>query len=106
VAVVAYYYLYVAPEASKKTTIGVEDLKHAGRQAGRGIGTRPIMTLNNAYQQGYLDRAEKGKFALNAVGQNLVVMTLGAEGSKAKPTAPRRRARRSSPRMPRSKPGK
>jgi hypothetical protein len=40
------------------------------------------MTLNNAYQAGLLDRTEKGIYAINSVGENLVTMTLPGRGAK------------------------
>jgi hypothetical protein len=58
-------------------------LQNAGRQA-RGFGfKKPVVTLNNAVALGYFDRAGRGAFKLNAVGENLVAMTLpGGETSK------------------------
>jgi hypothetical protein len=35
---------------------------------------------NNALNQGYFDRAERGEFKLNAVGENLVAMALPGTG--------------------------
>jgi hypothetical protein len=43
--------------------------------------------LNNAKNQGYLNPAARGEYAINTVGENLVAMTLpggGAVSSKEK----------------------
>ena len=85
-ATVAYYYQFVAPPSEKKTVITKEDLLDAFRTVGsRKIPPHPDMTLNNAYQAGFLDRAEKGSYSINSVGENFVTMTLpGSSGSTAK----------------------
>jgi len=88
-AVVAYFFRYEAPQADRKETIQAKDLQDAGRQA-RGIGfDRPLTTLNNAVAQGYFDRAARGEFKLNAVGENLVAMTLPSTGGSANGNKPR-----------------
>jgi hypothetical protein len=75
-AVVAYFYRFEASEAERKDVIVPQDLQNAGRQA-RGYGfNSPLTTLNNAIALGYFDRAGRGEFQLNAVGENLVAMTL------------------------------
>jgi hypothetical protein len=75
-AVVAYFYRFEASEADRKDVIVPQDLQQAGRQA-RGFGfNSPLTTLNNAVALGYFDRAGRGEFQLNAVGENLVAMTL------------------------------
>jgi len=45
--------------------------------------TNPTSTLNNALRSGYLDKGSKrGTFRINAVGENLVAMTLpGGDGT-------------------------
>jgi hypothetical protein len=51
-------------------------LNDASRKA-RGYAFREASdTLNNAMKAGYFDRAAHGQFKLNAVGENLVAMTL------------------------------
>src|SRR5262249_52961876 len=81
---VAYFYRYQAPEKDRLETITSDVLQNAGRQA-RGFGFKaPSVTLNNAVAQGYLDRAGRGFFKINAVGENLVAMALpgaGADGA-------------------------
>jgi hypothetical protein len=81
-AVAAYFYRFEASEGERKEFIVPEDLQNAGRQA-RGFGfKKPLVTLNNAVALGYFDRAGRGEFKLNAVGENLVAMTLpGGESS-------------------------
>ena len=93
-ATVAYYYQFVAPPSVKKTAITKEDLVDAFRKVGgRKIPPHPEMTLNNAYLAGLLDRAEKGAYGINSVGENLVTMTLpdgGSTPNKKKKTAKKR----------------
>ena len=66
-----------------KESIKAKELQDASRQ-GRGVGFKdPNTTLNNGVKQGYFDRANRGAFTLNAVGENLVAMALpGGEMSK------------------------
>jgi hypothetical protein len=80
-ALVAYYYQFEAPEPQRKESIGVEDLKQAARLARRRLPKNASFTLNNAKNAGYLDNAERGKFRINTVGENLVAMTLPGTGS-------------------------
>jgi hypothetical protein len=75
-AAVAYYYQFVAPESERKTSISESDLVDACRKVGRKRPEKPYFTLNNAFHAGLLDRPEKGSFSLNAVGENLVALTL------------------------------
>jgi hypothetical protein len=93
-AVAAYFYRFEASEAERKDVIVAEDLQTAGRQA-RGYGfTKPLVTLNNAVALGYFDRGGRGEFKLNAVGENLVAMTLpsGESSGKRSRTKKKRRA--------------
>lgn len=80
-ALVAYYYQFEAPESQRRESIGVEDLKQAARLARRRLPKNASFTLNNAKNAGYLDNAERGKFRINTVGENLVAMTLPGTGS-------------------------
>src|SRR5262245_56935542 len=101
VAVVAYYYQFEAPEAERKNSIDAATMKEATRQVG---GRKQVkdwnMTLNNALRSGFLDRAERGTFKLNAVGENLVAITLPGDagngtrngGGSKKTTAKQRTA--------------
>jgi hypothetical protein len=82
VAATAYYYRFEAPTDEKKESINAEILQDAARLAGRARFVTPLVTLNNAKKQGYVDAAERGAFKINSVGENLVAMTLpGAAGS-------------------------
>lgn len=76
-AAVAYYHCFEAPEADRKEVITGADLQQACRKAGRDRLKKPGQTLFNAHYLGYLDKgSEQGTFRLNAVGENLVAMTL------------------------------
>jgi hypothetical protein len=41
----------------------------------------PAQTLINAHGAGLLDTAERGAYAINSVGENLVAMTLPGEAA-------------------------
>jgi hypothetical protein len=75
-AVVAYYYQFEVTAADKKDSIDAATMKDAARQAGRKQVKNWNLTLDNAKRAGYLDKAERGAFRLNAVGENLVAITL------------------------------
>ena len=93
-ATVAYYYRFEAPESERKESITSADLQDATRKAGRDRLSRPAQTLVNAHQQGLLDKPERGAYAINTVGENLVAMALGAAaGTGAQTTRLRSRAR-------------
>jgi hypothetical protein len=89
-AVAAYYYRFAAPKDQRRDTIDAKTLQDSTRLAGRAVLHSPKDTLNNAVAGGYLDRAERGEFRINTVGENLVTMTLPGDGNKA-PRAPRKR---------------
>ncbi len=78
VAVAAYFLRFLAPESERKESMTTEDLQTAARLAQWRVFKTPSTTLNNAVQQGYLDSAGRGAYRLNAVGENLVSMTLPA----------------------------
>ena len=46
-------------------------MKDAARQAARKQVSDWNLTLSNAMRTGYLDKAERGAFRLNSVGENL-----------------------------------
>ncbi|HZO82340.1 MAG TPA: hypothetical protein VFB33_11660 [Candidatus Binataceae bacterium] len=98
-AAVAYYYRFKAAESERKDSITAEDLQEACRRVGRRRLNRPSQTLVNAHAVGLVDKAERGSYRINAVGENLVAMTLPS-GATTKPTTvgrkPLRRASRSS----------
>jgi hypothetical protein len=103
VAVAAYFYRFLASSESRKEAINSDDLQQAARLAGRPVFTTPSNTFNNAVKQGYMDRADRGEYRLNAVGENLVSMTLPSSdpgrppkqkrSSKKKPSAKRKTAK-------------
>jgi hypothetical protein len=102
-ATVAYYYRFEAPENLRKQTITKDDLQEACRQASRERFTNPLNTLFNAFNGGVLDKGpEKGTFAINSVGENLVAMALPG-GDVPKLT---RAARKKKPRVKRAKVGR
>jgi hypothetical protein len=75
-AAVAYYYRFEASEQERKLDISAEDLQEAARRVGRDRLNNPGQTLRNAHNHGYFDKADRGRFALNTVGENLVAMAL------------------------------
>ncbi len=95
-ATVAYYYQFQAPEGQRKDAITSDDLQDACRLASRTRLKRPIATLSNALRDGLLDKAERGAYKLNSVGENLVAMALpSATGTvKRRPAAKARKAKK------------
>jgi len=88
-ATVAYYYRFEAPENERKASVTAEDLQEATRKVGRERLAKAAQTLINAHQQGVIDKAgERGAYAINTVGENLVAMAL-PNGSA--PSSPRTR---------------
>jgi hypothetical protein len=83
-AATAYYYRFLAPEKERKDTIGSEDLLDAYRKAERGRPARPLQTLVDAYGDGVFDKAERGSYRLNNVGENLVAMVLPGKATEAR----------------------
>ncbi|MHB1236314.1 MAG: hypothetical protein ACYCY7_02015 [Gallionella sp.] len=83
--VIAYYYRFEAPADDRLDTISAEVLQNATRLAGHTRFAKPLMTLNNAKKQGYLDAADRGSFRINSVGENLVAMTLPGSTNSMKP---------------------
>ncbi len=99
-ATVAYYHRFEAPVAQRKDTITKEDLREACRLANIDRLHRPEQTLVNAHHAGLLDKgSEKGTYAINSVGENLVAMTLPSASKKNTPRKkitkkPRRRTKK------------
>ena len=75
-AAVAYYYRFEAPAGERKDAVTADDLQEACRKAGRDRLRKPIVTLHHAHNMGLLDKAGRGEFSINTVGENLVAMTL------------------------------
>ena len=97
-AAVAYYHRFEAPPAERKDAINKEDLQEAARKAKRERFANPLQTLSNAHTLGPLDKGtEKATFTLNSVGENLVAMTLPADGS----TNTKRRGKKRTPKKAR-----
>lgn len=97
---VAYYYRFEAPQSQRKESIGASVLLDAARLADYKRPKKALDALNNAKKRGYLDGVERGLFQVNAVGENLVTMSMpGTNGidtgtsSKRKKVA-RRRSRK------------
>ncbi len=91
-ATIAYYHRFIAPDAERKETITSDDLQTGARLANRKRFDTPSVPLNNAVANGYLDRAGRGEYRLNAVGENLVAMTLpGANGESGSARVRRKR---------------
>ena len=80
-AVVAYFYRFEAPPSQRKEAIGAEDLTEAARLTGHKRPKKPYLTLNNAKNAGYLNAAERGRFRISTVGENLVAVTLPGSGA-------------------------
>lgn len=103
-AAVAYYYRFVAPDGNRKDEINADDLQEACRLVGRARIKHPAQTLVNAHGQGWLDRgSEKGKYAINTVGENLVAMTLSGGEPAAKKRNKKSKTNRRKKKTPKSK---
>ena len=81
-AVAAYYYRFLAPGQERKEAIDGNDLQDAARKADRRRPGHAAQTLRNAKNAGYLDSAGTGRFSINAVGENLVAVTLPGGSSE------------------------
>lgn len=87
-AAVAYYHAFEAAE--HKLEISPSDLLEAARLSGRFRLKRPITTLHNAVQRGYLDKGGgRGSFRINTVGENLVAMAMPGSEVSVRSTKPR-----------------
>lgn len=93
-AVVAYYYRFEAAE--KKESITQADLLEACRMANYTRPPAPGQTLRNAVNAGLLDKAERGAFSVNSVGENLVAVTLPGDGTALGNSTPKPRGVRKS----------
>jgi hypothetical protein len=99
-AAVAYYYRFEAPAETRKDAIDAQTLQEGARLAGRRRPPKPLMTLNNAKNLGYLDSPERGQFRINTVGENLVAMTLPGSGGDKPRGGSRSTRKRSSKKKP------
>jgi hypothetical protein len=91
-AVVAYYHRFESPE--KKDSITQTDLLDACRKANYPRPPAPGQTLRNAVNSGLLDKADRGAFAVNSVGENLVAVTLPGDNTSPTAATPIRKPRR------------
>lgn len=91
-AVVAYYYRFESSE--KKESITRADLLDACRKTNYKRPPAPDQTLRNAVNAGLLDKAERGAFSVNSVGENLVAVTLPGDGTAPADVPPARRPRK------------
>ena len=78
-AAVAYFYKFEAPSDQRKDSINKDDLIDACRKAQRKRPATPAQVLINALHQGLLDKAERGQYRINSVGENLVAMVLPSQ---------------------------
>lgn len=104
-AVVAYYFRFEAPQETRKESIDAQALQEAARLAGRRRPPKPLATLNNAKNLGYLDSSERGQFRINSVGENLVAMTLPG-GQSERPRDNGRSRKKTVKARPKAKPKK
>jgi hypothetical protein len=90
-ATVAYYHRFEAPENLRRTEISADDLQEACRLVGRERFKSPYQTLRNAHTLGLLNQGDqRGAFAVNSVGENLVAVTLPGDGSGVSRTTKKR----------------
>lgn len=81
--VVAFFYQYAAPIDERRDSINASTLQKAFQQAKWKLPKRPIVTLANTRNAGYLESGpDTGSYRLNAIGYNLVEHTLGQEKSE------------------------
>jgi hypothetical protein len=80
VAAVAYYYKFEASAAERKDSITKEDLVDACRKAQRERPTYPSQVLVNASAFGLVDKVGTGTYEINAVGENLVAVSMPTAG--------------------------
>lgn len=97
-AAAAYFYRFEAPPNQRKDAITPEELQEATRLAGRKRLGDPGKTLRNAKDMGYLDAVDRGRYAINSVGENLVAMTLPAQGRGVTSKPSRRQGKGKKPR--------
>ncbi len=82
VAAVAYYYKFEAPVAERKKAITKDDLMEASRKANRERPKNPNVILVNAKEYGLVDKVGTGAYEINAVGENLVAVSMPGAGHR------------------------
>ena len=97
VATVAYFYQFEAPDSEKKDAIGIHEIEDACRKVPWKQPARITQTLINTEKVGYIDKVSAGKYKINSVGENLVIMVLSGklERPKIKPQKTKKNAKRS-----------
>jgi len=80
VAAVAYYFKFEASAAERKDSITKEDLVDACRKAQRERPTYPSQILVNASAFSLVDKVGTGAYEINAVGENLVAVSMPTAG--------------------------
>lgn len=80
VAAVAYYYKFEAPASERKNSITKEDLLDACRKATLERPKAPNVVMVNAANYGLVDNVGTGAYEINAVGENLVAVSMPTAG--------------------------
>ncbi len=80
VAAVAYYYKFEAPAAERKNSITKEDLLDACRKATLERPKAANVVMVNAAKYGLVDNVGTGAYEINAVGENLVAVSMPTAG--------------------------
>lgn len=80
VAAVAYYYKFEASAAERKNSITKEDLLDACRKANLERPKAANVVMVNAAKYGLVDNVGTGAYEINAVGENLVAVTMPTAG--------------------------
>jgi hypothetical protein len=80
VAAVAYYFKFEAPASERKDSITKEDLLDACRKATLERPKAPNVVMVNAAKYGLVDNVGTGAYEINAVGENLVAVSMPTAG--------------------------
>ncbi|MES2005985.1 MAG: hypothetical protein V4450_15815 [Bacteroidota bacterium] len=80
VAAVAYYYKFEAPANERKNSITKEELMDACRKAAIERPKAPNVVMVNAAKFGFVDNVGTGAYEINAVGENLVAVSMPTTG--------------------------
>ncbi len=80
VAAVAYYHKFEAPDGQKKPAITAEDVLEACRKANLSRPKHANQIMVNANGYGIVDKVGTGTYEINAVGENLVAVSMPTAG--------------------------
>lgn len=80
VAAVAYYHKFEAPATERKNAITKDDLLDACRKSQRERPKFPNQVMVNASAFGLVDKVDTGTYEINAVGENLVAVSMPTTG--------------------------